>query len=443
MATFNELILLEHESEHDLEHDLAHKKEFSDPKIYTANGNLSKRWYVYYSFRHPETGKLKRMKNIYGAVNTYKTKEDRLSLLTGYRRRLLKLLKDGYNPYHNNTALYQSTLPENNLKAKATESKQTDPQTENRPVFEAPDNSGPSLREAFDYSLQLKDKTVNERTLKDYLYSSNALVKWVKNNRPEIQSIQQLNKKVAMDFLNDKLLKTSSRNRNNIRLNLSSLMQTLVDNEIILSNPMGKIRALRTIPQRNKCYTKDTQEKIFEYLKMQDPVLLLYIKFISYVFVRPIEACRLKVKDLDFTNNTFEFKAKNKSSKTKIIPRILLESLPDLTASHPDSWLFTPGKIGGTWDTQEENKRNYFTKRFKQVVKEPFNLGPDYGLYSFKHTYTTILYRALLEKSSPYAAKSELMEITGHSTMEALEKYLRDIDAYLPDDYSYLYENED
>jgi hypothetical protein len=30
------------------------------------------------------------------------------------------------------------------------------------------------------------------------------------------------------------------------------------------------------------------------------------------------------------------------------------------------------------------------------------------------------------------------MGITGHQTMEALEKYLRDIDAELPDDYSHL-----
>jgi hypothetical protein len=28
------------------------------------------------------------------------------------------------------------------------------------------------------------------------------------------------------------------------------------------------------------------------------------------------------------------------------------------------------------------------------------------------------------------------MQITGHQTMEALEKYLRGIDAALPDDYS-------
>jgi len=94
MLNINEFITFEHENEHDLEHDLAHKKDFSAPKIYTANGNLSKRWYVYFSFRDPETGRLKRMKNIYGNANSHKTKEDRLMLLSRYRRRLLKLLQE-------------------------------------------------------------------------------------------------------------------------------------------------------------------------------------------------------------------------------------------------------------------------------------------------------------------------------------------------------------
>jgi len=37
---------------------------------------------------------------------------------------------------------------------------------------------------------------------------------------------------------------------------------------------------------------------------------------------------------------------------------------------------------------------------------------------------------------TPFESKSKLMLITGHNTMDALEKYLRDIDAVLPEDYS-------
>ena len=35
------------------------------------------------------------------------------------------------------------------------------------------------------------------------------------------------------------------------------------------------------------------------------------------------------------------------------------------------------------------------------------------------------------------------MLITGHATMVSLEKYLRDIDAELPKDYSHLFDNID
>jgi integrase len=94
--------------------------------------------------------------------------------------------------------------------------------------------------------------------------------------------------------------------------------------------------------------------------------------------------------------------------------------------------------LGEVWETTVENRRNYFSKRFRKVVKTHFNLGADYGLYSFRHTYITILYRKLVKHSSPFEAKSRLKLITGHSSMTALEKYLRDIDAELPDDYSEL-----
>ncbi|KAB1068267.1 site-specific integrase, partial [Tamlana haliotis] len=51
-------------------------------------------------------------------------------------------------------------------------------------------------------------------------------------------------------------------------------------------------------------------------------------------------------------------------------------------------------------------------------------------------TFITKLYRELVKDSSSFEAKSKLILITGHSTMDALQKYLRDIDAELPEDYS-------
>ena len=45
-------------NEHDFEHALKEKKKYSEPKIYDANGDLAKRWYVYFSFRKKADGPL-------------------------------------------------------------------------------------------------------------------------------------------------------------------------------------------------------------------------------------------------------------------------------------------------------------------------------------------------------------------------------------------------
>lgn len=427
MQNIYELVTLEVQNEHDLEHDLTHKRLFSVPKIYDANGDLSKRWYLYFSYLNPKTGKLERMKNIYGKTNRYKTKEARYSVLSVYKKRLSKLLEEGYNPFIDNTEYHQSK--------KEIKTNQSLVQEQAKDIS---NNNVISLEEAIEQALVLKTNLVSSRTLVDYENRCNALVKWLKSNNTVVVDVRSLKKKAVVDFLNDVQLKTSPRNRNNYRTCLSSIFQTMEDNEIIEKNFIKNINQLKSNPQRNKTYSLKQQEDIFEFLKVQDPILLLYIKFISYNFLRPIEVCRLKVKDVDVLNQTLQFKAKNKPLKTKIIPEILMKDLPDLSNMNQDAILFTPHAIGDIWETELTNRRDYFSKRFKTVVKNHFGLDKNYGLYSFRHTFITKLYRAMVKESSPFAAKSSLMQITGHTTMTALEKYLRDIDAELPNDYSKL-----
>ena len=437
MSTLNELIIFEHESEHVLEQDLAHnlqiKKHYSTPKIYNAHGDLTKRWYVYFSFRNPKTGKLERMKNIYGKVNLHKTKEDRLAVLSSYRKRLIYLLKQGYNPFEENNELYLSKKAEIKPAALPVYTPKTEIIKEIPKEIKEPKLL---IKDAFEFALKIKKQLVKDKTLYDYQLKVKALTKFLADKHPTITTIEQLNKKIIQEFLNGVLIRSSSRNRNNHRLDLSSLMQTLEDNDMMPHNIIKNIPVLRSIPERNKTYTKKTQEAIFKHLETADPVLLLFIKFISYNFLRPVEVCRIKIKDIDLVNKTIQFKAKNSPLKTKIIPEILVSELPDLSQLNEDFYLFTPEKIGGAWETLENNRRDYFSKRFLKLVKTPFNLGKDYTLYSFRHTFITKLYRALLKDSSPFAAKSALMQITGHASMDALQKYLRDIDAELPEDYS-------
>jgi len=105
MSNLNEILTFNYESAYDCAYDLSMRKNYSPPKLYTAKGDLKKRWYVYFSFKDPKTGKLKRVTPFYGEAHKYKTKEDRLYVLSAYRKKILELLKKGYNPFEDNSEL--------------------------------------------------------------------------------------------------------------------------------------------------------------------------------------------------------------------------------------------------------------------------------------------------------------------------------------------------
>jgi len=468
-------IFLHLQKVHDLVHDLEHnsqinqfknllkRKDFTSPKIYTGGVNillwnqlsesekakaLSKSWYIYYSFRDAKTGKLKRMPNIKGNVNKLKTKKERIDYLNAMCIALEFLLEKGFNPFINNNIeelldRKQSetskgnndsiTIPKETI---AIPSKTIAIPTETvaipSKIIAIPETL--TIKEAFDFALNIKKNTIRDTSYKNFELRIRKFKKSLDENKP----ITFITKKVINDYLNEVLVNSSARNRNNTRADLSSLFQVLEDNEIIADNVVKKINVLKSNPERNKTYTSEMQKDIYSFLEENDKLLLLFIKFVSYNFLRPIEVCELRIKDIDLIGKRLYLRTKNKAVKIKIIPEILLHDLPDLSNFNPESFLFTPTGFGQDWVTEPNNKRDYFSKRFKEVVKTHFNLNKDYGMYSFRHTFITKLYREMRKTSSQFETKSKLMLVTGHSTMTALEKYLRDIDAELPEDYSNL-----
>ncbi|AOR28705.1 integrase [Formosa sp. Hel1_33_131] len=404
------------------------KRKYSEPKIYTGGVDvskwnklskeeqkkaLSKQWYLYYSYRNPETGKLERQDNIKDG-NYYKTKEERLEFLETLKRNLSRLLKQGYNPFDDTKDVEEIMSVEN----------------------------------AIEFALDIKRKTTAENSYIRFKSRINRFKTYLFENGYSHRFMTSVDKKIVMKYLNHVLDTSSPRNRNNTRTDISSLFQVLEDNDIIPLNFVSKINVLKAPPKRNKTYSNDKLELIYEYLAEKDPQLLLFIKFVSYNFLRPVEVCRLRVGDINIKEKTLTVKAKNKPLKQKIIPKILLDQLPDLSEYSKDDFIFSYSRSPGKWDATDDNRRDHFTKRFKSLKDffskksktddKYFKLGIEYNIYSFRHTFITKLYREIRKEMTPFETKSKLMLITGHSTMTALEKYLRDIDAELPEDYSNL-----
>ncbi|TDY14142.1 phage integrase family protein [Meridianimaribacter flavus] len=421
------------------------KANYSEPKIYTGGISidtwskltraeqkeaLSKDWYVYYSFRHPKTLKLKRQNPIKGGANRFKTKRERITFLKQLQRNLSLMLQAGFSPYE-----YQPELENNFFGVTNPVEKEKNLKVVRNDVQPIEDGCT-TINEAFELGLKLKEQVLAETSYPKFKSKINQFKRWLLDNDFKLSDdVRRITKKNVITYLNYVLTRTSSRNRNNSRTDLNSLFQLWVDNELIKENFILEINTLKSKPKLNKTYTPEVQELLFEYMSEKSPILELYVRFIYYNLLRPIEVCRLRIKDVDVINKRLTYKAKNKLVRTMIIPDALVELLPDLKTKSPEHWLFTPNKIGGFWITSDSERRNYFTKEFKKV-KDHFKLGREYGLYSFRHTSITNLYREFRKTMTPFETKSKLMLITGHKTMDALEMYLRDIDAELPEDYS-------
>ena len=433
------------------------KLNYSEPKIFTGGVNIStwstltlrekktaleKDWFVYFSFRNPKTGKLEKQPFIKAGVNKIKTKRERLAFLKTMQCALLQLLEYGFNPHENNDDL-EATLFSNETKSTkgaVKEVVQVIPTKEPEAIkaVEKPTKEPLStIAEAIRLTLELKVNMMNKNSFVQYKSRISLFEKWLKEKEYYNNSISFITKKIVIQYLNTVLIRSSARNRNNSRTDIASMFQLLEDNELVELNFVRKIPVLKSVPKRNKTYTPKLEKDIYEYMLGADKHLLLFVKFVSYNFLRPIEVCRLKIEDLDIQDKKIYVKAKNKPVKIKIIPQILLDALPDLSQLNPKSFLFGRYEIGETWSAEETNKRNEFSKRFK-AIKDHFELGSEFGMYSFRHTFITKLYRKLRESMSQHEAKSSLMPISGHLTMVALEKYLRDVDAELPEDYSNL-----
>ncbi len=381
--------------------------KYTKPKIYHGGKSfdLTKRWYVYYSFEHPtkvtENGHRLMIQQppIYYNINrNYKTKTERLKAIKQLRNNIESLLKDGWTPY-----------------ALESEARYT-------------------AKAALNFALKLKKSTLKKTSYDDYSNRLSHFLEYLRKKGLSSADINSVNKKTVNDFLNSLLTKSSARNRNNTRSVLSALFTILEDNELIDNNFIKNIKPLKTTSTRNKTYTGKGVDDIYKYLEKEDPIMLLFIKFVSYNFLRPIEVCRLKSKDINLKESILHIDTKTSAAKTKRIPSILLKELIDLDLSSEDDFLFTPTGVG-RWEAEERNRRDHFSKRYKKI-KTILGYGPDHTIYSFRHTFITKLYRDFRKTQSPFEAKSNLMLITGHSTMTALEKYLRDIDAELPSDYS-------
>ena len=250
------------------------KPNYSLPKIYTGGINiadwkllskqeqldsLKKDWYIYYSFRCPNSGLLKRQTPIKGHANSYKTKTERLQYLVVLKESLEICLKNGISPYIDNDF---SFLDSNENKKVALPKPEAKVEVVEKITIQKTDEI--SIKNAFEKVLLLKQNVMNKTSYGNYKLRINKFLNSLPHTSLPINSIE---KKDVIAFLNEILLNTSPRNRNNYRTDLNSFFNELENNEYIPFNFVSKIKVLKSIPERNKTYSDAKQLDIYNYLE--------------------------------------------------------------------------------------------------------------------------------------------------------------------------------
>jgi len=471
-------------NEYGNEYGLSDKPLFSEPKIYDANGDISKRWYVYYSYRNPETGILVRQKPIYKGVNRYKTKFERLELLSKYRKGMSVLLRAGYSPYEEKKVSKErlnailkvkanstkSATPKNtisdlikilsvnnpsdkNIKVKTEDVQNTQEvkQFVAEKTIQSSKSKFISVKNALAHALKIRKGSWSKATAPTMVGHYNKFIIWLEENDLINIDIKEIKKRHISQFLeqlkvqkgkNSPVTNASPKTKNNHRATLSSLFSQLSQDDFIDKNFFDDIRILKSTPKKNKAYSDKQVKDIREHLDVYDPYLRVFIQFMSYAFLRNKEVCKIQIKNIDLDAKRIYVPTKTGAFDAIPIINELEQVIKKMEIHKYDQEDFLITKYGhpSKWDVDEKSKSGHFSKRFNKIVRLPLKLTLDHTLYSFRHTAALNLYYSIKDEGYSYQEiLLKLMPITRHKSKEGLENYLRDIGAFLPKDYGKKY----
>ncbi|WP_114490891.1 tyrosine-type recombinase/integrase [Candidatus Ulvibacter alkanivorans] len=396
------------------------KMDYSEVKLFIpkdsrGRATLDRPWYIWFNYRNPKTGKFDSSSkfNFKLGINRYKTVAQRKACGKNLVGAFTRLLKEGYNPYEN-------TIPINNAL-----------------TFEVTEVT---FFEAITQALKDKKTTWAESTSASVDFRINKFIDFATTHKFIHNPARDIKRAHIVEFL--KYIKRKGETAtsvNNYRAAISGVFSQMVENSHIEHNFVKDIRKEKSNPVKNHPFTTAQISDIRNYLEVNDPYLLDYLRVLAYSFLRNREVLRLRVKDVDLTNRLLTDKTKTKAIEKVFIIDQLYEILVkmNLEKYDPNSFVFTPNGHPAYWEASEKSKTDHFGHRFK-AVKRHFNLGREYGIYSFRHSFAVNIYEHFIASGlSQSEAISKMLPITRHDSVEGLKNYLREKRRMLPKDFSH------
>ena len=367
---------------------------------------MSKKWYVEYSCRDPQTNEMKRFR-YYEGFSELATAKEREAYAEKIISEIKLKLENGIDPFSEEKVTYQDELIYQAAAARWGNERE----------------SIINIRTYLSEFLEIKRLDLAHSSYQTYQSKLRIFCEWMEVNGLANRNVRAIAEEhIHIFFYN--IAKKSNVSRRTI-LKYKQLLHTffnflLQNKKAIAINPVTNIpnlgekrdEAARPIPDKER-------HILMKYMAEHDPQLLLLCQLEYYCAIRPKECLHLLIQDIDLDAGTITIRqdiSKNGLTETVSIPRQLYISLKELLNSGEylnDWYLFSKDGIPG----KHKLGKNTFRYRFDRI-RDLLKLSKRYKLYSFKHTGGVKLVNAGVNTW-------EIQKHFRHKSITTTEKYLQ------------------
>lgn len=350
---------------------------FKLSRLVDCDGDITKRWYVYFLFRDPESNDWVRFTRWISTKCV--TKQQRYDAAKELRKSIDLKLKQGWNPFVN----------------------------QNRGLT--------TVNRCVDHFLANRESYVRKRTNNTYKCHLKIFKLWCIKNKFDKLSIESINYYMASDFMDHVASKkVSNRTWNNYLQSLRTCFNFLIAKEYIMVNPFFKLHDRPTEQPELIAFSRDELKVISNNLPSYNHDLYVIALLIFNCFLRPQEIVRLQVKHLKELGRNFTIPgsvSKNKKNETISVTNSLLSEVQKMDLNFPDDWF-----VFGLH--MKRAKKQVAPTRIAEEWKEfatLYNLSK--SIYALKHTGN-----GLALEGGANARDIQLQN--RHSSLEETQKYL-------------------